>query len=347
MDKDLLDQALSTGVRGGQGSRQRRRQATTLINQQENNRNAQEIETAVHYAFHLLVRVRQRKSKKGKLVWNGAEGFDLDDWPSPPPDGNIEAQVEWRGERVQVWRPDWSNKKKNTAFFATLRSTIRGVLPSSINYDEGLVRAKIDTYWNTRQETWYRKSSGQNTKNAATARRRTRIKDQRDMLACWTRPSVLLSFCQNAESTILSKGRSALPSWFRCCTITSTASSSRIQSSREARIWGLRQDINYFPSSSPLVICGRGLTISVGPMKSSRGGPIFSAWRSRYSSWSTKKERAIMEMFPIPAYLRSTWHSLLEFVYVGLDMVRVGKSSIVVSRKVDKVIQDLRGYAVL
>lgn len=54
-----------------------------------------------------------------------------------------------------------------------------------------------------------------------------------------------------------------------------------------------------------------------------------------------------MEMFPIPAYRRSTWHSLLEFVYVGLDMVRVGKSSIVVSRKVDKVIQDLRGYAVL
>ncbi|ADV25767.1 hypothetical protein I305_04762 [Cryptococcus gattii E566] len=81
------------------------------------------LQTAVHYAFHLLVRVRQRKSKKGKLVWNGAEGFDLDDWPSPPPDGNIEAQVEWRGERVQVWRPDWSNKKKCVFHIMTLFAT--------------------------------------------------------------------------------------------------------------------------------------------------------------------------------------------------------------------------------
>lgn len=53
-------------------------------------------------------------------MWNGAEGFDLDDWPSPPPDGNIEAQVEWRGERVQVWRPDWSNKKKCVFHIMTL-----------------------------------------------------------------------------------------------------------------------------------------------------------------------------------------------------------------------------------
>lgn len=42
-DKELLDQALSTRVRG-QGSRQRRSQATTLFNQPENNRNAEEIE---------------------------------------------------------------------------------------------------------------------------------------------------------------------------------------------------------------------------------------------------------------------------------------------------------------
>lgn len=44
-------------------------------------------------------------------MWNGAVGIDLDDWPSPPPGGNIETEIEWRGERIQVWRPDWRNKK--------------------------------------------------------------------------------------------------------------------------------------------------------------------------------------------------------------------------------------------
>lgn len=66
----------------------------------------------MHYAFHLLVRVRQRKSKKNKLVWHGAEGIDLDDWPPPPHDGEIETTIECRGEHIQLWRPDWDDKKK-------------------------------------------------------------------------------------------------------------------------------------------------------------------------------------------------------------------------------------------
>lgn len=58
--------------------------------------------------------------QEGKTVWNGAECIDLDDWPSPPPDGNIETEIGWRGERIQVWRPDWTNKKKCVFHIMTL-----------------------------------------------------------------------------------------------------------------------------------------------------------------------------------------------------------------------------------
>ncbi|KIR55452.1 hypothetical protein I315_02040 [Cryptococcus gattii Ru294] len=273
-DKDLLEQALSPG-------------------------------TAVHYAFHLLVRVRQRKSKKGKLVWNGAEGFDLDDWPSPPPDGNIEAEVEWRGERVQVWRPDWGHKKKNTAFFAALRSTIRDVLPSSINYDEGLVRAKIDTYRNTRQEAWYRKSSGQNSKSAAAARRRTRLKDQRDMLDSAFRTSVILPKCREYNIIQRAVNASLLVPMLYDHTDSKFQSELVLQEGEDV---GTEAGYQLFPILKSL----SGL----------RTRPDDQCWAYeeqpwwsdtlRLAFWVLKLEyqkRAIMEMFPLPAYLRSPWPS--------------------------------------
>ncbi|UOH85024.1 hypothetical protein LQV05_001841 [Cryptococcus neoformans] len=307
-DKDLLSQALHVGpeVRG-QGSRKRRRQAededvqATLSSREENNRNAEAIEAAVHYAFHLLVRVRQRKSKKNKLVWHGAEGIDLDDWPPPPHDGEIETTIECRGEHIQLWRPDWDDKKKNTAFFAALQSTVKEVLPSSFNYDEGLVQAKIDTYWNTRQDAWHKRNSGFNPKNAAMARKRTRLIDQRHFVDSAFRASIILPRCReyhilqravNASllvpmlydhaddkfelETTLQEGEEI---GYKLFTILKSLSGLRKRDDEQC--WAYEEQ------------------------------PWWSEMLS-LAYWVLKAEyqtRVIKELFPLPAYLRSSWPS--------------------------------------